>query len=496
MPRGGNPRNVELVNPQQSGGGFKSYGFLNPPYNLWLMATALERLGVQARVTDEVVGDRPRFDADCLFVTTFTFSVKRALAIAREARARGVPVILGGIHASDAYRHDRIFQETPKWRPPFGYFPTHFFDELQVADSVCVGEVEPVLPAIAADLKAHSLQPLYQGGYARREDYFPVLLPDWTERYPLFPWQSSRGCPFDCDFCEVTRAYGKAQRTRPIEVVVQEIEYFQATRRRMSLAWNIDDIMYLNPTWTRELLDAIYRRVGEFPWGGCATTANLYRHKEDIAFLAKTGCLVLYFGFEGYSSERMKELGVSKNRVEIYRDLIRACHDNDIAVSGSVILTPDDTFETVERMVEYFHGIDADMLSFTLLTPLLSTPVFVRYHLRGEITTFDWDQYNFSEAVLKHSRYGPAEFKELRRHAQKQFFPTKRIVGDVGRAVMSAVRNLSHFDDITHTRGAARYVMRAGAGLRYVAPKLPAFEATSLLSTPLSWGLGHRSRGS
>ncbi len=478
-------RTIELVNPRQSGGGFRSYGFLNPPYNLWLIAEALTRRGFEVRVTDEVVGDIPRFDADCMMITTFTFSVKRALAIAREAQARGVPVILGGIHASDAYRHDRIYQETPTWRPSFEYFPTHFFDELQRAGSVCVGEIEPVVDEIATDIEGGTLKGLYQGGYARSEQFFPVLFPGWTDRYPLFPWQSSRGCPFDCDFCEVTRAYGKQQRTRPIDVIIEEIEFFMATRRGMNLAWNIDDIMYLNPSWTRKLMTAIYDAVGEFPWGGCATTANLYRHKEDIAFLAKTGCLVLYFGFEGYSSERMGELGVSKNRVEIYRDLIRECHANNIAVSGSVILTPDDTFEHVDAIVDYFHGIDADTISFTLLTPLLSTPVFVRYHLRGEITTFDWDMYNCGQPVLKHSQYDADDFRALREYAVRQFFPTGRIVKDVAHAVFSAFRNLNQTNDLAHTREAALHAMRAGAGLRTIVPRFPAFRATSLIATPL-----------
>ena len=225
-------KTVELVNPNQTGG-FKAYGFLNPPYNLWLIALAFQQAGFEVRVVDEVIGETPRFDTEFMMITAYTFSVKRAIALTKEAQSRGIKVMLGGIHVSDAYRHDFIYKETQQWRSPTQYFPTHFFDEVAIADSVCIGEIEPVLMEIIADLQHNRVKHLYFGSFAQSNQYFPVTMPDWSKKYPLFPWESSRGCPWLCDFCEVSRAYGRAQRTRPLDVIIKEIEFFQATRRRL-----------------------------------------------------------------------------------------------------------------------------------------------------------------------------------------------------------------------------------------------------------------------
>ncbi|MBM4094280.1 MAG: radical SAM protein, partial [Planctomycetes bacterium] len=140
-------------------------------------------------------------DADLVGITAFTSAATRAYEIAVEYRQRGVPVVMGGIHAS--MRHE---------------------EALQFVDAVVIGEAESAWPQVLADVARGELKPVYRGQWL---DLAGLRAPQrdlYNGDYMFATVQTSRGCPLDCDFCSVTAFNGRRYRRRPTDEVLDEIE--------------------------------------------------------------------------------------------------------------------------------------------------------------------------------------------------------------------------------------------------------------------------------
>src|SRR5207249_2262461 len=133
-------------------------------------------------------------------VTAFTTQAPRAYQIAEQFRSRGIPVVMGGIHAS-------LVQD----------------EAAQYADALFVGECEARWPEVIADAERGELARVYRGGTSGES----VVPPDRSifdkYRYEYVSAQTSRGCPMDCSFCSVTAFNGRLFRMRDVEDVVDEI---------------------------------------------------------------------------------------------------------------------------------------------------------------------------------------------------------------------------------------------------------------------------------
>src|SRR5262249_50772033 len=138
--------------------------------------------------------------ADLVGLTAFTTQATRAYQIAAQFRSRGIPVVMGGIHASlvpdEASRH---------------------------ADALFIGECEGRWPEVIADVEQAQLKPKYQGETTGGG----LLQPDRRifekYRYEYVSSQTSRGCPMDCSFCSVTAFNGRLFRMREVDEVVAEV---------------------------------------------------------------------------------------------------------------------------------------------------------------------------------------------------------------------------------------------------------------------------------
>jgi radical SAM superfamily enzyme YgiQ (UPF0313 family) len=191
---------VNPVNPIRFGLS-NSRSFRFPPIGLGIIA-ALTPKSWEVRLIDENWEGFTYQEADLVGITAFTASANRAYRIALFYRVTGMPVVMGGIHAS--------------MRPE---------EALEFVDSVVIGEAEHVWPKVIADVEAGGpLQQRYQversdlsgGPWPRRDLFHPGYLYASVE--------TSRGCPMDCEFCSVTAFNGRRYRRRPPEEVLAELE--------------------------------------------------------------------------------------------------------------------------------------------------------------------------------------------------------------------------------------------------------------------------------
>ena len=170
------------------------------PLGLGIIA-ALTPEEFEVEILDEVHDDFELKNADLVGLTSFTFNIPRAYEIASMYREKGVPVVLGGIHAS--------------------MMPD---EALQYVDAVVIGEAESVWNILLSDFLNKKLKQKYYGEYLDMSNSPHPRLDLFSSKYQSATVQTTRGCPMDCDFCSVTLFNGRKYRERPIEQVLDEIE--------------------------------------------------------------------------------------------------------------------------------------------------------------------------------------------------------------------------------------------------------------------------------
>ncbi|MCL5269706.1 MAG: B12-binding domain-containing radical SAM protein [bacterium] len=322
-----------------------------------------------ARV-DPVDYGRP---VDLVGITAFTSEILSAYAIADEFRARGVPVVLGGIHASA--------------------LPN---EALAHADAVVVGEAEGVWAGLLEDLAAGRLQRIYRAPAPCDMKAMPVPRRDLMRRemYTSFNTvQATRGCPYDCDYCAVTGVFGKQFRTRPVDEVLAEIQAFDT--RRFFFA---DDNICGHPVYAKQLFAALIplRRI----WGG-QTSITFARDAELLRLYARSGGRYAFIGLETISKDNLAAINKKWNRRDGYGEAIRRIHDAGINIVASFIFGLDGDDPTVfARTLDFVMEHRIDAAQFHILTPFPGTRLFDAFEAEGRIVEKRWDRYHTGEVVF------------------------------------------------------------------------------------------------
>lgn len=375
-----------LINPTPvgptgyGGSGATSY----PPLALGILA-AMTPKDWRITMLDEAkepLRDVP--DADAVCVTCFTTSVApRAYEIARMWRDKGVPVIIGGNH------------------------PSMLPDEaLQFASTVVTGEAESVWPDVLSDIESGSLKERYDAGLAPIDTWVSPRRDLFHPSYLLAPVQTTRGCPFDCEFCSVPQFNGRGLRMRPVEDVVGELASI-----RNRLVFFVDDnlIGYGRRALERTKLlfeGMIRHKVRKQWWSQCSI--NVADDEEVLRLAARSGCRLIFIGFESVTEDVVQ--GLTKNRkakevIEQYRRVVSTIHRHGIAVLGSFILGLDEEGPGVfESTARFILETGVDVAQITYLTPLPGTTLWERMEAEDRLlySNFpeDWHHYDFQHVTV------------------------------------------------------------------------------------------------
>jgi len=324
-------------------------------------------------------------EADLVAITAFTSNINRAYEIAAMYRKNGTKVIMGGIHAS------MIPDEV-----------------MSFADSVVIGEVEGVWQEVLKDFDDNKLAKKYIGPRADMENY--TILPRRDLLNPNYMWQSvqtSRGCPFNCHFCSVSRYLGKAYRCRKAEDVLKELSSIE----KRHIAFMDDNLIGYSPESVqraKKLFQGMIDQNLQKKWW-MQTSINAADDEEVVELAARAGCMFVFIGFEAISLTSLKEMkkGINvKTGVDNYRRVVDTFHKYGIGVFGAFIIGNEfETKEYYKALADYLVHSGIDMFQVSILTPLPGTD------LMEEIITCDrliykdfpkdWDKYRFSYVVHK-----------------------------------------------------------------------------------------------
>ena len=407
-----------------------------PPIGLGIIA-ALTPVSWDVELVDENWEPFTYREADLVGITAFTASVSRAYAIAAQYKQRGVPVVMGGIHASMC--------------------PD---EALRFADAVVVGEAETVWPQVVADVESGQLQDLYRATWPELAGR-PVPRRDLFHPDHMFTSiQTSRGCPMDCEFCSVTCFNGRRYRRRPPEEVLDELQ----TIRRKRLFFVDDNLIGYGENSRKQALQ-LFRGMVEQKlrkWWWCQASLNFADDEDVLHWAGRAGCKMVFLGLEAEEVDALEEVNKRLNLrrgIETYAEAIRRIHKAGIAVLGAFIFGLDgDTPEKLLRRADYMIRSDVDVMQATVLTPLPGTRLFNRLAKEKRLlyTQFpqDWDRYSMTEVVYQPQAMEPATLSQAMRECCRRLYDTSvlerkaemtyRETGDRVAAAMAWQSNLNY----------------------------------------------------
>jgi len=358
---------------------------------------ALTPSDVEVTIVDEYVQEID-FNApvDLVGLTAVITQSTRAYQIADQFRRRGVPVVMGGHHAS----------AVPE-------------EALQHCDAVVTGEAEGIWPTVIEDAQRGKLEPLYRvNGYPALEG-LPrprlSLLPLRRYSTSFFPVQTTRGCPFHCNFCAVTSFFGGTYRFRPVEEVVEEVKAIGSRN-----IFFVDDNIAANSSRAKELFRALIPLRLRWLSQANLTVAN---DPELLDLAVKSGCFALFIGLESLSEENLKQAGKTFNRPAEYREAISRIQKAGIHVWASFIFGLDDDDETVfERTVRFLEENRLPMASFFAYVPLPGTRAAQHMEEEGRIIERDWAKYDDAHALFAPRRMSPQALEQGLWWAYRRFY--------------------------------------------------------------------------
>jgi len=380
---------------------------------------------------------------DLVGITAFTSQANRAYEVATHFRRLGVPVVMGGIHA------------------------TMCLDEvMERADSVVTGEAEGVWPQVLEDARHGSLKRRYDGGLAELSNV-PFARHDLLATgYAFGAIQTTRGCPLNCSFCSVTAFNGAHYRQRPIQDVVRE---FQLIREKHVLVVD-DNLIGTRPEHiarAKDLFRAMARANPGKEWIAQATI-NFADDEELLGLAAKAGCRGVFIGFESPTAEGLRELGKKFNLLKSrdFRSTVLRIQRHNILVAGSFIIGLDiDEPGIGKRIAEVAAQYGVDNLNTLFLTPLPGTRLWDRMKSEGRIAcdTFpeDWKYYTLTFPVARYKHLSLDGIIEEMLSCERNFYSMRRIVRRLWttlwqrrKPLISLVSNLSYRSNVRLNRKA------------------------------------------
>ncbi len=366
-----------------------------PPLGLGYLA-ALTPPGWEIRIIDENVEEYHFQEADLVGLTSMTYNSPRAYELATEFKKRKIPTVIGGIHASTL----------PE-------------EALRFVDSVIIGEAENVWPKLIEDFRNNKLRKIYTGVSVSLENLVRPRRDLFSNKY-LFKGvvQTARGCPMNCDFCSVTAFSGGLYRQRPVEDVLDEIESLDS-KFIFFLDDNILGYGKIAEQRAIQLFKGIAERKLNIRWGS-QTSINFADNEEVLKWARKSGCYVLFIGFESINEKALQNMHKIRNLkegVSRYKNIVRKFHEYGIGVAGSFIFGNDDDEKDIfKRTADFVLESKMDASQASVLTPLPGTKLYKKLKEEGRIlfTNYphDWSYYDVSNIVFKPKNMTPQELRE------------------------------------------------------------------------------------
>ena len=363
----------------------------------------------EVKIFDENIDDIDyTWEADLVGISSRTMFAKRAYAISETYRKRGVKTVLGGIH--------------PSMCPE---------EALQYCDSVVIGEAEGIWPTLLRDAEDGRLKRLYKVDSLADLKASPVPIRSCLSqnRYLLDLVQTTKGCPFHCEFCSVYAFDGQTIRNKTIEQVIREVQDINASRakyKKKNAIFFADDNIIANKQFARELFLAL--APYNINWM-CQASINISEEDELLNLMRESGCGGIVIGFESISKQNLARMHKQINARYDYLEAIKKIQSYGILVHGSFIVGYDfDSKPVFDELIDFIQESNLLMPLINILTPFPGTELFKRLEEGGRIIHKDWSEYDTRHVVFSPSKMSPEELLAEYRRIVRAIYSVEAIL--------------------------------------------------------------------
>lgn len=363
------------------------------------------------RILDGSLGEIVPGPCDLAAITVISLTSRMAYELAAWYRNRGIPVVMGGPHA------------------------TLYPDEVREhCDALVIGEADELWGELLGDFERGALKREYREREKPELTKLPLIRHDWVDksRYGMQNLvQTSRGCSFGCDFCAITPLSGRKSRHKSVPQVVAEIEESLRTARGLERRrlFFVDDNIVNDTRYARELFKAITPLK---LWWGSQCSLSIAYDDELLDLAWRSGCRGLFIGFETPSQALLD--GVHKNYdASRYGEYIRKIKDRGIFVLGSFLFGLDgDTRESFKKTVDFCMEHGVDFVNFHIVSPTPGTPFFGRLKSEGRLLHENWEYFQ-ENVTFTPTGMSIRELQEGQIWAYEEYFRPANILRRSGR---------------------------------------------------------------
>jgi radical SAM superfamily enzyme YgiQ (UPF0313 family) len=334
---------------------------------------------------------------DLVAISIGTFTARQSYRIAKAYRIKGVPVVMGGYHAT--------------------LMPGEVKEQ---ADSVVIGNAETTWNDLLTDFRNGALKPFYQANYPDRElkteldysifngkKYFPVNMVEW-----------GRGCRHSCDFCCI-QAFNKGQEIlRPVQDVVNDMSKLDSNP-----IFFVDDNLYHSKSKLRELLTALIPLKKRW---ACQISVDVTQDDELLDLMQKSGCLMVLLGIESLKGDNLKMMnkGWSYNPAK-YAQALKKLRRRHIMVWGAFIFGYDNDYcDDFEASVDFAIKNKLFIANFNPLYPMPGTPLYQRLESQNRLLFSSWwtdPDFYYGKTMFQPLHFLPQELEDYCFKAKKRF---------------------------------------------------------------------------
>lgn len=315
-------------------------------------------------------------DADLIGITAFNVQYQRALAIASEFKRRKKPVVFGGPYCS--------------------LIPESFEGK---GDYRICGEAEHIWPAFLADFERGIARECYSTSEAKvnlEESPIPRYDLIHGNHYNMFCLQTSRGCPFQCEFCDIIVMDGRVPRTKTIDQVIAEVDHCVKQGAHYIVFGDANFIG--NIPYARKLLQTLvkYSVDHDYPVEfSCELTINVAHHPDLLELLQAANFYTVFIGIESPRLESLIETKKLQNTRKSILEDIKAIHSHHISVCAGMIVG----FDSDDRLIfkeqyDFLMELGIPFTTCGTLMALPNTPLLKRLEAEGRMLDLEWSTMN------------------------------------------------------------------------------------------------------
>lgn len=330
---------------------------------------------------------------DLVAISSLSAQIKDAYRVAAHFRALGIPVVMGGLHV------------------------TSVPGEPEMHNAIAVlGEGELAWPLILEDAERGTLKPVYDLR-GQEFDLADAPMPAFElldiDHYNRITVQTSRGCPWRCNFCASSILLTRKYKQKPIEKVLAEIDRIKSLWPRPFIEF-ADDNSFINRDYWHELLPQLAkRRIRWFT----ETDLSIYEDDALLAKMRKAGCAQVLIGFESPTADALGGVELRKNfkqkRYGEYKEAIRRIQSHGITVNACFVLGLDGHDKQVFDGLEDFvvDALPWDV-QITLPTPFPGTPLYRQMQNEGRLIEENaWEKCTLFDINIKPKKMSVAELR-------------------------------------------------------------------------------------